>query len=50
MIRPLLTPIMSGIVRGLTGEKTQAATGWILALGAWDDAGLWIDSEAWNDN
>lgn len=23
---------------------------WILAMGTWDDAGDWIDSEVWNDN
>jgi hypothetical protein len=24
--------------------------GWILALGAWSDAGTWIDTDTWKDS
>ena len=40
-------------IEDITGEGDTPSTrisSWILANGIWNDLGLWIDSERWNDN
>jgi hypothetical protein len=27
-----------------------AAAAWILGTGSWNDAGVWIDTDVWNDS
>ena len=34
---------------GSSGPGTPASN-WILATGAWNDAGVWDDAETWNDS
>lgn len=33
-----------------TAIDVQPVSNWILAAGAWNDGGIWIDTELWNDN
>ena len=32
----------------VTGFFSGASSSWILAIGSWNDAGLWDDSATWN--
>lgn len=50
----LLGPGMVGRVgtparTGAPAEEPPPEGDWIMAAGAWDDDGVWIDAETWND-
>ena len=35
--------------RPWVGSTEDTHDGWILATGDWDDSGIWLDNEEWND-
>ena len=49
-IAPLMTYTLAAIDRALVvGQPPGPVGGWLLATGAWDDAGHWDDTADWQD-
>jgi hypothetical protein len=42
-------PRLANLLSLVAGYRNAAASVWILLTGFWADAGVWDDSETWND-